>query len=433
MPKPRRTPRQFLSLSATIVALLAAAPAGATQPLEEFLERAKKASFDGRDAEVAKRQREAEADASLGRLLPSISARGVYTRNQYEAAAQLGPNKITIVPQDQLDAFFQLDVPIIDLASYYRYRAARASEGVAGEQEKLSQLEVSRAVTRGYYQLVGASALVRAARESEKLAAANLKTVEDRRSAGAATELDRERARANVERAKQDVADAELAVALSARALETLSGLSPTEAGAFPEDDLHPESSLDKWLALAGETPQERTAREASRAATLAKKASVAALLPTISGSAQERLTNATGFAGKESIYTLQLQLSWRLDYGTLATPASQSVAIEAAKVREERAQRSAADAVFEAYRRVEAGIVKGRSARAQAQAATHAAELAADRFGAGASTQLDVTQAQRDAFLAEAARIQADADLAFARAQLRIAAGRAPSDRRNP
>lgn len=425
--------RSLLSFGVIIGALLTATPAGATQPLEEFLARASKTSFDARDADVAKRQREAEADASLGRLLPSLSARGVYTRNQYEAAAQLGPTKLVITPQDQLDAFFQLDVPIVDLASYYRYRAARAAERVAGETEKTTQVEISRAVTRGYYQFVGASALLRAARESEKLAGANLKNVEDRRSAGAATELDRERARANVERARQDVADAELAIALAGRALETLSGMAPTDAGDFPEDDLHAEAPLDRWLALGGETPQERTAKEAARAANESKKAAYAAYAPILSGTALERLTNATGFAGKESIYTLTLNLSWRIDYATIATPRAQQAGLDAAKVREERAQRGVADAIFEAHRRVEAGIVKGRSARAQAQAATRAAELAVDRFNAGASTQLDVTQAQRDAFLADAARIQADADLAFARAQLRIAAGRGPSDRRNP
>ena len=41
-----------------------------------------------------------------------------------------------------------------------------------------------------------------------------------------------------------------------------------------------------------------------------------------------------------------------------------------------------------------------------------------------GVATQLDVTQAQRDAFLAAAARIQSDAELAYARASLRLAVG---------
>ena len=61
-----------------------------------------------------------------------------------------------------------------------------------------------------------------------------------------------------------------------------------------------------------------------------------------------------------------------------------------------------------EGNRRVEAGIVKSKAARAQSEASAHAAELAADRYSAGAATQLDVTQAQRDAFLAEASAVLA-------------------------
>ena len=50
-----------------------------------------------------------------------------------------------------------------------------------------------------------------------------------------------------------------------------------------------------------------------------------------------------------------------------------------------------------------------------------------------GAATQLDVTQAQRDAFLASASQIQADFDLAYARAALRLAAGVPISTERAP
>ena len=43
-------------------------------------------------------------------------------------------------------------------------------------------------------------------------------------------------------------------------------------------------------------------------------------------------------------------------------------------------------------------------------------------------ASQLDLIQADRDAFAAEAARIQSDADLLNARLQLRIAAGASAS-----
>jgi outer membrane protein TolC len=430
------------TISCQIAGSLSALPglAAATQPLDSFLDRAQTQSFDAREASATERQRSAEADAALGRLIPVLSARGVYTRNQQEVAATLPgvTERLVITPLDQLDAVFQLDVPIVDLASYYRYRSAKAVAHGATAQRDATTVDVSRSVARAYYQFLGASALVRSAQESIGAAEANQQNVEARQSAGAATDLDRERALANVSRAQQDLADAELGVALAGRSLETLSGLSAEPSdGTFREDELQSEAPLPSWLGLAAKSPAARVAGHQRSAAEQAGKAAGASLLPTLSANAQERLSNATGFAGRVSSYSLQLVLSWRLDYGLLKSDTAQQASLEAQQVRLERTERALADATFEAYQRVHAGIAKSQAARAQARAATRAAGLAQDRYGVGAATQLDVTQAQREAFLASASRIQADSDLAYARAALRLAAGvpvtseSAPSARR--
>lgn len=433
----------------------AARSASATEPLQAFLDRAKTYSFDAREAAAIEQQRSADTNVALGKLMPSFSARGVYTRNQEEVAATLpgrapvpampamngmpatdpipgtDPVRLVITPLNQLDAFLQLDVPIIDLANYHRYKAASALAESAVEQRGATTIDISRSVARAYYQFLGAGALLLSANESIKAAEANLKNVDDRRVAGAATDLDHQRALASVARAQQDLADAELSAALAGRSLETLSGLSPTPGDVVEQDDLHAEGSLSGWLGQATDVPQERAARKLAEAAEQNRKAASRALLPTLAGSAQERITNATGFGGRNASYTLQLVLAWRLDYGTIAGNDVQSAALEVQRVRALRTRRAAQDAVFEAFRRVESGLAKSRAARAQSAAAERASALSMDRYNAGVATQLDVTQAQRDAFLASAARIQADADLAFARASLRLAAGVPVSDRR--
>lgn len=412
---------------------LPARPALATQPLETFLENAKTQSFDTREAGATEQQRAAEADAALGRLTPAISARGVYTRNQDEVAIQLPgtASTITITPSNQLDAYLQLDVPLIDLANYHRYKAAGAVAESAKEQRGATTIDVSRSVARAYYQLQGAGSLVSAAQEGVKAAQVNLKYVDDRHSSGAATDLDHSRATASVARAERDLADAELATALAARSLETLSGLSPTPPEPLPVDDLHGEGKLASWLALSVQTPQQRAAQKLGEAAEQNRKAAARALLPTLAGSAQERFSNASGFGGRSSNYTLQLVLAWRLDYTAVSTRDAQAAALEVQRVRVERSRRSQEDAAFEAFKRVESGLIKSRSARSQADAAQRAADLSVTRYTAGVATQLEVTEAQRDAFLATASSIQADADLAFSRAALRLAAGVPISDKR--
>jgi outer membrane protein len=406
--------------------------ARATQPLEEFIQRASVHSFEARENTALVGQRDAEADAALGGLLPTASARGVYTRNQYEVVFHPDMSNpqiaIPIQKKDQFDAFLQLDVPLVNISAYHRYKSQRALAQSTQEQREATTLDVGRNVARAYYNYLGASALVRSAELSVKATEDNLRVVEARRDAGAATELDRERARANVERARQDVADAQLQMDLAARQLETLSGLTPAPAEAFPEDDLQHEAPIQTWLARADKTPLAKAARSAEVAAQQARKAASTALYPTLSGSAVERFTNASGFNPREYYYTLSLTAQIRLDYATLATSRAQAFAATASGVRSERTVRSLQDATFEAYRRVETGIVKSQAARSQAAAAARASTLSSERYAAGVATQLDVTQAQRDAFLADAARIGADADLAAARATLRLSVGQAPT-----
>lgn len=423
------------ALHAAAALLFGSSAAHATESLEVFLEHAKTQSFDAREAQITARQRDAEADASLGKLLPAFTARGTYTRNQEEVAIQ-NPGtgqEIVITPLNQLDASFLLEVPILDLASYHRYRAAKVLSKSAEAQTEATTFDVSRSVARAYYQFLGASSTVGSATESIKAAEANLQQVEDRHAAGAATDLDRERARAAISRARQDLADQELGVALAARTLETFSGMLPSSSGTLPDDDLHAEGGLDRWLKLSTDTPAQKVARKLEEAATENRKAAKRAYLPTLNGSAEERISNATGFGGRNTNYTLKLNLVWRLDYGLVGNDHAQDTALELQKVRVERSRRASEDAVFEAFKRVEASIAKSRAARDQERSAKRAAELASDRYGAGVATQLDVTEAQRDAFSASAARIQADSDLAYYRAALRIAAGVPVSDRRAP
>ena len=425
----------LLSSSLRIVAgaglLLASRQAKATQPLETFLEAARTSSYEVREQLATVEQRDWEKESVLGRLLPAAGARGVYTRNQYAAVIPGGATgmmspAITITPQDQFDLFLQLDVPLVDLSNYQRLGQARHLARASGAQLEVTQNDVQRTVARAYYAYVGGAALVQAAERSQKIAEDNLAFVTTRHDNGVATELDRERARANLEQSKQDRAQAELIGITAARNLETVSGIAPTPVDEYPADDLHPEAPLNTWLANT-DTPSDRVQAELGQAASSAKKAAAYSLLPSLSANAQERITNATGFTGRTSAYTLQAMLSWRLDYSAYSTAQAQAHAADATKVRSERARRGVEDDIFGAWERVRTGIVKSASARVQAEAAIRAEELALARYQAGALTQLDVTQSQRDAFQAQASRIQADADLLYSRVLLRLAAGKAP------
>ena len=86
---------------------------------------------------------------------------------------------------------------------------------------------------------------------------------------------------------------------------------------------------------------------------------------------------------------------------------------------------------MFRDWQQIRADIESAQSSRAQVTAATLAASLADDRYQSGVATQLDVLQARQDAFDADVARIQADADLAYARVALRLDAAQFAQEKR--
>ncbi|MCP3100798.1 TolC family protein [Myxococcus sp. K15C18031901] len=418
------------------MAVLGLAPgAWALQPLETFVRAAREGSPDNQEARATAAQQQAQAQVALGGALPNLTARGTYTRNQATAEInlQLDPNappiRAVLTPSDQLDAVITLNVPLVDLARFQRISAARTGARAAEHQAEATRLQVEANVVQGYYQLVANAALVEASRQALDVARASLTLTEDRQEAGTASSLEVDRARAEVERQVQQLASSELSLSLSARSLESMSGLAPElDAPVGPiQDDLHPEPGLETFATPELELPSLAAAQANTRAAAQQARAQRLTLLPTLSGNVTERITNAAGFAGNKASYTAGLSLNWMLDYTTFASMKSQDAALAVARAREERTRRSASDGIHRAWSQVSANIAKSRSARAQVQATNHASELALDRYQVGAATQLDLLQAQRDAFSAEVSRIQADAELANARAQLRIAAGKDP------
>ena len=378
-----------------------------------------------------RRQSEADAEAALGRALPRLSLRGTYTRNQYETAIELPaagggpPTTVTITPHDQLDGTATLDVPLIDLASFARIAAARTSATAAATEAASIDLRVQALVSQDYYQLVADVALVDSSRRALEVARVGLRIAEQRHVAGSTALLDVDRARAEVERDVQQLAAAELQVSLVARALQSATGIAPELQGAVSlADDLHEEPSFERFQTPDDRIPALAAAIQSRVASEQQAKAQGLALVPSLSAAVTERATDAKGFAGHDAYWQGTVGLTWSFDLTTIAGIRSQEAAADAARAREQRARLAARDDIHRAWMTVGTNIARGRSARVEAEVSARASKLALERYQAGTAAQLDLLQAQRDAFAADAARIQADADLVNSRAQLRIAAG---------
>ncbi len=418
-----------LALAAALA--LAPAPALALEPLSAFLSAARSRSFDNREAAAVVGQRSAERDQSWLKLAPVATVSATYTRNQYESIVTIpsGPTTFrtaTITPQDQGDLVLSATVPLVDVGAWERIGVANRSLEASRSRAESTASDVQKAVARDYYQLVAAAALVEAAGSSLDTARKNLAYVTSRKEAGVASELDQKRAVAEVERGRQSLADATYQARIAERALATASGRVPTTDGASTlGDDLSPEAPLAEWDAGGADAlPAVRAQRDEARAQERLASATRMALVPSVAASAQERVTNAVGF-GQQPYYAIAVGVTWRFDPSTFSAADAQTSVAVAARAREDRARQQARDDIHNAWFAVARDLDKARSARAGLEASTLASRIASDRFAAGTASFLDVTTAERDAFSAKVTLIQADADLAYARVALRLAAGR--------
>ena len=414
---------RFLSCAQPICLILSPSVSFAMQPLADFLEHARSRNPANKEALALALQLSEEEQAAAWKLLPSIAAQGNYTRNEYENILKLpGPKDLTLTPYNQLDSAIGVSIPLIDVAAWERKAGAEAMTQAAQAGQAATEDSIEKQVIRSYYQVLGTAALLQSAEKNLEFSQSNNANVQQRNKQGTASELDLQRTNADVARVQQELANAQLSLITARRQLESLSGLKPDEVTDFPADDLQEEKPLDDWFAGASSLPAVKAASASRIAAEKAISTSNSNWLPTLTGLAQQRYTNATGFSGgRQSYYLLQLSASWRID-GTLThNTEAMTQSAAAARAREEGALTSAKDELYSLWQHVHIGIRKSHAAIKLAAAASRSADLAKQQYAAGVATQLDLLQALQEAFRAEVSRIQVDSDLQYSRAALRL------------
>jgi outer membrane protein TolC len=422
-------PRTSSVVAGLVGAMLVATPAHALDPLSRYLEGGRRHAAEVRVADADVETRRAEAKAERATLLPSLEASAGYTRNQFEIVARIpdgqgGFDEATFTPKDQLDATFTLVVPIFDLAAIRRSRSARALQDVAVGDRGDIVAQIDDDIAAAYTTLVAYAALEGAARSSIDAARANVEVVGARAGGGLASELDVRRAVAQVSSAEQALADAELQRRSAARRLAAKSGLHVSEPIPQVHDDLRAEPSVETWLVDVQGAQEVASARANLRASEATHRATRAGFVPQLAARASERITNAAGF-GEPAQWAVGITLSSRFDLRTLHRARAARQSVRASSARYDLAVRNKRLEIEDAHDRVESLRVRARAAREQNDASQVALTVARARYEAGTGSQLEVVQALRDAFAAEASRIQADSELSYARVQLRLAAGR--------
>ncbi len=422
-------------LTGLAVSLTAVAQTPRGSSLKDFLDAADQQNLDRRISAEQRIGAAAQLTQAWTAMLPSLTAQASWTYNQYDAVITIPTGEIsatgmpvtrtaTITPHNQLDGILRVDLPLIDTTRWFRTLAADANADAAEQRELATREQVKRQVVGTYYSLAAAKAFLQSAQKSMTVAQAQLDLQTTRVASGVVTELDQMRAKAEVERARQNVADATSMVATTARSLRTLSGLEPGDIASLPNDTLQPEAPLPELEAKVENLPLIRAAEKDLAAAGQSETASKLSLVPIVGAQFTERFSNATGFTGQVTSYNFGVNLLWRLDGPTIVSPRIAQAQENVARLAVERNKLAARDQVHSDWQRIIATITKVQATEAQVKAAQRAEVLARDRYEGGVATQIDVIQSERDVFSAEVAQIQAMTELASARASLRISTG---------
>ena len=431
---PSKLPLRCVSALALLGIAFVAVDAAALQPLKIFVDSARTTNNQRKEASASRRGSEAQADAVLGENLSAIDVRGVYARSQLQpnlgaSGANAGtPNSNTTasalnLPRDIYYFSGGITVPL-NVGNWERHAAARKSAGAAKAGERATAIEVERSVTQTYFEVVGSEEVLRAVNSRLELAKGNGAVILARAREGESSALDVERTRADVARAQQDVADAEGNLLRARRRLFSLTSVDPqpgTEV-ALLADDLHDEGPAASWMQR-NQTTRPAVARATGQREAAESQRDAAKLdwLPTLSATAAENYTNATESLGRKDFYTVMGLASWHVDLTKSPKVRAQNAALDGAKAAEAQARIDSQDAVYDAWVQVQQDIAKARASRVGALSSRHALDLAREQYAAGEATQVDVLTAEQTFVEAEVARVRVDADLAYARAALRL------------
>jgi outer membrane protein len=318
-----------------------------------------------------------------------------------------------------------LSQTLVDAQQIQSARAAGASAEALRATQRASELDVVGNARTAFFAARAARDLVGVARETLGNQEAHLRQVQAFVEIGTRPEIDLAKARSDRATAQVQLIRASNDDANARAQLAQAMGLERAEPLEVSDDALPPVSGEDGALdpliaeALAARPELASFARQ-RRSDELSREAARAGYLPTLS--AQTGLSDA-GQALDQTAWnwTATVTLGWNLFGG----------GITRARVREAEANLDSLSAQEEAFRtsvrldvdRSQRAVLAARAALdAAGEALTNAREqlrLAEGRYQAGAGSIIELGDAQVAATTAGAQRVQAEYDLASARARL--------------
>ncbi|MHB8420305.1 MAG: TolC family protein [Myxococcales bacterium] len=335
----------------------------------------------------------------------------------------------SVVAQSTFYGIPQLNVPLVAPTAWVGWAHARDNQTVAQWTEKEARRELALGAAHAYLAVIAARRVVEASARAVTTDRAHYDYTVQRLGGGLGRPLDRMRARQQLESDRASYEQAVLDLARAQEALGVLLGEDhPVDAEGEPALDLPPPRSdtLDEARAarpdLVGLASRQLAARHLVRDAW-------ADYAPTLALSAAPFLQEPPYPGLSPWSWFLILNLSFTLYDGGLRYGQERErreLSVEADAALEGALRQAGADIRlgFEAVTRSDAAL---RAATAAAAAAHQALEVANLQFNAGATTNIDVVDAERRARDADTGAAIAEDGARQARLDLLASLGRFP------
>jgi outer membrane protein TolC len=413
---------------------------------DEALRLGEKENRDLQAARVRLRGAYTDVEKAIGTLLPTLTAQGKLTVNEPEvklafpaaftASCQSNPmdpscagtTSLSITPRTQLDAVIVANVPIMTPAAFPALQAVKLAFEAQKQQLVVTAVQILTTVATSFYTAAGTEEVVTARRHAIEVAQKTVDNARIRLSAGVVNKVEVTRAELALIQAQQRLREAEDGRAAAYRALVTLLNLPPGPLKVVPPPE--PKTEMPSEEDLVNTAVKQRP--ELANLSLLAQSAQRQALaqglrwLPNLSGFGTIRLTNASGFAGRNDFYTVGLQLDWMVFDGLQRDAARHAADAQRmdAELRLAQFKKTVSDEVINARQSVATRKVGLTTAERSVEMARETLELVRTQYGAGTATQLDLLTAQDQLVQAELGLAQARFDLSQAVLNLRKALG---------
>jgi len=366
------------------------------------------------------------ANALLGESrsnsLPYLTANGAYTR--LDNARRLGTN--TLAAENQISANLTLAVPLLAPQRWVQWSQSKANVGATEASNQDARRSVALATARAYLAVVSQKRVVEINARALATDRAHFDYTHIRLVGGVGNRVDDVRAAQQV---ASDEAQLEASYTGLARAREALAVLVGEAQPLDVYDDVSLASSSTDPEAAIAQRQDVAAANARLRLAEKVKRESWADYTPTLSGQFIPFYQNPPSISTPETGWQALLVLSFPLVEGGLRRGQSQERAALVAEARSQyegllRQTRSDIRVAVEEIRRASEAL---KSAASAAKLGHEALDLANRAYHAGATSNIEVIDAERRARDADTAAVIAEDNARQARLDLLAAAGQFP------